>query len=267
MICSSDKNWIRTLILIVAVIFAVSGARAQGVPPVVASAAYSIPSTGLTTPASAVVDSCGNVYVMDSSNGNVYEVPSGGGTATQVASSGSGGTTSLAIDAGRNNLFVIRRWNVGANEIPIVGCVLQSSSTQVGNNYGSLSWWYDAAAVATDAAGEYRLLGGTIDDAAGEAFDKVGKLLGLKRTNATAATKPTSRPAAGEPTLTDRIADGLRNRGNRPWEFSDIMDEFGINLRALKTSLRHAGKRFQLAGNTALVLVAPEKVCTPVLAV
>jgi N6-L-threonylcarbamoyladenine synthase len=33
--------------------------------------------------------------------------------------------------------------------------------------------------VAVRAVGEYRRLGGTIDDAVGEAFDKVGKLLGL----------------------------------------------------------------------------------------
>ena len=33
--------------------------------------------------------------------------------------------------------------------------------------------------VAVEGVGQYRLLGGTIDDAVGEAFDKVGKLLGL----------------------------------------------------------------------------------------
>ncbi len=33
--------------------------------------------------------------------------------------------------------------------------------------------------VAVDAVGRYRRLGGTVDDAVGEAFDKVGKLLGL----------------------------------------------------------------------------------------
>ena len=33
--------------------------------------------------------------------------------------------------------------------------------------------------VAVDGAGRYRRLGGTVDDAAGEAFDKVAKLLGL----------------------------------------------------------------------------------------
>jgi N6-L-threonylcarbamoyladenine synthase len=35
------------------------------------------------------------------------------------------------------------------------------------------------ACVAVDGVGRYRRLGGTVDDAAGEAFDKVGKLLGL----------------------------------------------------------------------------------------
>ena len=33
--------------------------------------------------------------------------------------------------------------------------------------------------VAVEAVGRYRRLGATVDDAAGEAFDKVGKLLGL----------------------------------------------------------------------------------------
>jgi N6-L-threonylcarbamoyladenine synthase len=33
--------------------------------------------------------------------------------------------------------------------------------------------------VAVEGVGQYRMLGGTIDDAVGEAFDKVGKLLGL----------------------------------------------------------------------------------------
>src|SRR4029077_2624908 len=33
--------------------------------------------------------------------------------------------------------------------------------------------------VAVEGVGRYRRLGSTVDDAAGEAFDKVGKLLGL----------------------------------------------------------------------------------------
>ena len=155
MISIGKKNWIRTLILIVAVIIAVSSSSAQGIPPVVASASYSIPSTGLTTPATSVVDSCGNIYTIDSNDGNLYEIPSGGGTATQIASSGSGGTTSIAIDAARGNLYIPIRWNSAVNEIPIYSCNLNTAGeTKVGNSYGSLSYWYDPLAVAVDAAGD-----------------------------------------------------------------------------------------------------------------
>jgi len=64
--------------------------------------------------------------------------------------------------------------------------------------------------VAVDGVGQYRRLGGTIDDAVGEAFDKVGKLLGLpwpggpalERLAATYAgpdTEPLPRPMLGRP--------------------------------------------------------------------
>ena len=58
--------------------------------------------------------------------------------------------------------------------------------------------------VAVDGVGRYRRLGGTIDDAVGEAFDKVGKLLGL--------------PWPGGPAL-ERLAAGgdpARHRFPRP---------------------------------------------------
>ena len=63
--------------------------------------------------------------------------------------------------------------------------------------------------VVVDGVGRYRLLGGTVDDAVGEAFDKVGKLLGLPwpggpnveilaaRGNASRHTLP--RPLFGRP--------------------------------------------------------------------
>ena len=62
--------------------------------------------------------------------------------------------------------------------------------------------------VAVDGVGQYRRLGGTIVDAVGEAFDKVGKLLGLpwpggpavERLAATAANaEPLPRPMLGRP--------------------------------------------------------------------
>ena len=72
--------------------------------------------------------------------------------------------------------------------------------------------------VAVEAVGRYRRLGGTIDDAAGEAFDKVGKLLGL--------------PWPGGPALERLAADGdparfafprpLRGRPGSDFSFSGL---------------------------------------------
>ena len=63
--------------------------------------------------------------------------------------------------------------------------------------------------VAVDGVGRYRRLGGTIDDAVGEAFDKVGKLLGLPWPGGPAlerlaargepAREPFPRPMLGRP--------------------------------------------------------------------
>ncbi len=63
--------------------------------------------------------------------------------------------------------------------------------------------------VAVDGVGRYRRLGGTIDDAVGEAFDKVGKLLGLPwpggpalerlAHEGDAARQPFPRPLLGRP--------------------------------------------------------------------
>jgi len=63
--------------------------------------------------------------------------------------------------------------------------------------------------VAVDGVGRYRRLGGTIDDAVGEAFDKVGKLLGLSwpggpalerlAAQGDAARQPFPQPLRGRP--------------------------------------------------------------------
>ena len=65
--------------------------------------------------------------------------------------------------------------------------------------------------VAVEAVGRYRLLGSTIDDAVGEAFDKVGKLLGL--------------PWPGGPALErlaaeERSAPAIRSCRVRCWDAS-----------------------------------------------
>lgn len=72
--------------------------------------------------------------------------------------------------------------------------------------------------------GEYRLLGGTVDDAAGEAFDKVGKLLGL--------------PYPGGPNV-EKTAKGGRTTA---FDFPRSMlhsDDFAFSFSGLKTSVRY----------------------------
>ncbi len=78
--------------------------------------------------------------------------------------------------------------------------------------------------VRIDAIGRYRLLGQTHDDAAGEAFDKVGKLLGL--------------PYPGGPNV-DRLAkEGNPARFDFPRSMLDSGD-FSFSFSGLKTAVRY----------------------------
>ncbi len=78
--------------------------------------------------------------------------------------------------------------------------------------------------VEIEAFGRYRLLGQTRDDAAGEAFDKVGKLLGL--------------PYPGGPNV-----NRLANEGDpRSFDFPRSMmdsDDFNFSFSGLKTAVRY----------------------------
>ncbi len=94
------------------------------------------------------------------------------------------------------------------------------------------------------AWGNYTLLGGTRDDAAGEAFDKVGKLLGL--------------PYPGGPHI-ERIArdgDPSRFRFSRPMlrrdQHPDEPEYFDLSFSGLKTAVRLA-----VAGSEDLTRDAP----------
>ena len=78
--------------------------------------------------------------------------------------------------------------------------------------------------VDIESVGSYRLLGQTQDDAAGEAFDKVGKLLGL--------------PYPGGPNV-NRIA---RDGNTTAFDFPRSMihsDDFAFSFSGLKTSVRY----------------------------
>ncbi len=71
----------------------------------------------------------------------------------------------------------------------------------------------------------YRLLGETVDDAAGEAFDKAGRLLGLGYPGGPAISAAAAR-AAGVPRPADRLP--------RAW----LGDSFDFSFSGLKTALR-----------------------------
>jgi N6-L-threonylcarbamoyladenine synthase len=78
--------------------------------------------------------------------------------------------------------------------------------------------------VDIEAFGRYRLLGQTRDDAAGEAFDKVGKLLGL--------------PYPGGPNVNRLARDGDPGRFDFPRSMIDSGD-FHFSFSGLKTSVRY----------------------------
>ncbi len=87
--------------------------------------------------------------------------------------------------------------------------------------------------VAVDGVGRYRRLGGTIDDAVGEAFDKVGKLLGL--------------PWPGGPALERLAATGdaarhpfpqpLRGRAGCDFSFSGLKTAVAQRIAGLPSPL------------------------------
>ncbi len=87
--------------------------------------------------------------------------------------------------------------------------------------------------VAVEAIGQYRLLGETLDDAAGEAFDKTAKLMGLPypggpqlaalAEQGTAGTYKFSRPLTNRPGL-DFSFSGLKTQVMLAWKKSDQSD-------------------------------------------
>jgi N6-L-threonylcarbamoyladenine synthase len=97
----------------------------------------------------------------------------------------------------------------GGNVKPSVGLVVSGGHTLL---------------IDIEGFGQYRRLGGTVDDAAGEAFDKVGKLLGL--------------PYPGGPNV-DRLAkDGDPTRYDFPRSMLDSGD-YAFSFSGLKTAVRY----------------------------
>jgi N6-L-threonylcarbamoyladenine synthase len=91
----------------------------------------------------------------------------------------------------------------------------------------------------------YRLLGQTVDDAAGEAFDKVGRLLGL--------------PYPGGPAIMHAAASAAPTTGReggvtlpRAW----LGDSFDFSFSGLKTAARRVVEDWEEAGGPTLAQVA-----------
>ena len=78
--------------------------------------------------------------------------------------------------------------------------------------------------VNIEGVGRYRAIGSTVDDAAGEAFDKIGKLLGL--------------PYPGGPHVNKLAASGNPNAYDFPRSMMDSGD-FSFSFSGLKTSVRY----------------------------
>jgi len=97
----------------------------------------------------------------------------------------------------------------GLSALPAIGLVVSGGHTLL---------------VDIRAVGDYRLLGQTRDDAAGEAFDKVGKLLGL--------------PYPGGPAIDKLAREGSPTRFAFPRSMLDSGD-FHFSFSGLKTSVRY----------------------------
>ena len=84
--------------------------------------------------------------------------------------------------------------------------------------------------------GVYRLLGGTRDDAAGEAFDKVAKLLGLPYPGGPAIEREARDEAGKQLARAYRFSRPMLRRDQRPGE----ADYYDVSFSGLKTAVLNA---------------------------
>src|SRR2546421_12418835 len=89
--------------------------------------------------------------------------------------------------------------------------------------------------VEVGGVNDYRVLGRTVDDAAGEAFDKVAKLLGLGY--------------PGGPEIEKRAAEGKANRFDFPRSMLDSGDH-NFSFSGLKTAVRYRLAEFKAEERT-----------------
>lgn len=109
-------------------------------------------------------------------------------------------------------------------EVPFVALLVSGGHTQL---------------VAVDAIGDYRLLGETLDDAAGEAFDKVAKLMGLPYPGGPQLAALAERGIPGRFCFTRPMVDrpgldfsfsGLKTQVLLAWRNSDQSDAIRVDV-------------------------------------
>ena len=83
--------------------------------------------------------------------------------------------------------------------------------------------------IYVEKIGKYEFLGGTRDDAAGEAFDKIGKLLGLPYPWGAAVEKAAK---SGDPEAFD-FPRGLKNSGECDYSFSGLKTAVRLKVESL----------------------------------
>jgi len=123
--------------------------------------------------------------------------------------------------------------------------------------------------VAVEAIGQYRLLGETLDDAAGEAFDKTAKMMGLPYPGGPqlAALAEAGRPGAyrfSRP-MTDRPGldfsfSGLKTQVLLAWRDSDQTEQTradiarGFEDAVVETLVIKCGRALEAAGTNVIVV-------------
>jgi N6-L-threonylcarbamoyladenine synthase len=144
-----------------------------------------------------------------------------------AATRGPGLLTSLLVgySAGKGLAIGLRRPFIGVNHLEghLLSPFLQAAARPA-PSVGLIVSGGHTMLVHLAATGSYSLLGRTCDDAAGEAFDKVGKLLGL--------------PYPGGPEI-DRLAkQGNRKRFDLPRSMLHSGD-YNFSFSGLKTAIRY----------------------------
>ena len=128
----------------------------------------------------------------------------------------------------------------GPLELPALVLVVSGGHTQL---------------VAMEAIGRYEIIGGTRDDAAGEAFDKIGKLLGLPFPGGPSI----ERAARGGNRAAFDFPRGLRHSGKCDFSFSGLKTAVRLKVESLPSLTPDVVSDVSASAQEAIVDILLEK--------